>query len=303
MIRELKTLIAVAQEGTFAAAGDKVGLTQAAVSAQMQRLEAELGFTIFDRSARAARLGLRGSQVVGEAQELIALYSQLGKDREEKAEQSLVNIGAIASVQRSWLPEVLARFYQQVSDCQVRIAPGLSVQLLDAVDAGKLDLAIAIRPPFALQGDLHWTTLASEPYRLLVPAGTKGRNWRQLLSSQPFIRYDRESYGGRQVDRFLRALHIQVRDICELDELEAIVRLVENGVGVALLPQTAGFRKWPAAVCAISLGGDTFHRDIGIVHRSAHGMKPAAVRLVEMVCAKYRVAGEGGIVQSTKRTT
>jgi DNA-binding transcriptional LysR family regulator len=40
MIRELKTLLAVAREGTFAAAGDKIGLTQAAVSAQMQRLEA-----------------------------------------------------------------------------------------------------------------------------------------------------------------------------------------------------------------------------------------------------------------------
>ena len=43
MIRELKTLIAVAQHGTFAAAGQRIGLTQAAVSAQMKRLEAELG--------------------------------------------------------------------------------------------------------------------------------------------------------------------------------------------------------------------------------------------------------------------
>ena len=43
MIKELKTLIAVAREGTFAAAGNRIGLTQAAVSAQIQRLEAELG--------------------------------------------------------------------------------------------------------------------------------------------------------------------------------------------------------------------------------------------------------------------
>ena len=56
MIRELKTLVAVAREGTFAAAGQKIGLTQAAVSAQMQRLEGELGFELFDRSGRSARL-------------------------------------------------------------------------------------------------------------------------------------------------------------------------------------------------------------------------------------------------------
>ena len=54
MIRELKTLIAVAQHGTFAAAGQHIGLTQAAVSAQMKRLEAALGVALFERSGRAA---------------------------------------------------------------------------------------------------------------------------------------------------------------------------------------------------------------------------------------------------------
>ncbi|EPM97022.1 LysR family transcriptional regulator, partial [Pseudomonas syringae pv. actinidiae ICMP 18804] len=60
MIKELKTLIAVAREGTFAAAGDRIGLTQAAVSAQMQRLEAQLGVELFDRKGRSAQLNRMG---------------------------------------------------------------------------------------------------------------------------------------------------------------------------------------------------------------------------------------------------
>ena len=56
MIRELKTLIAVAREGTFAAAAHKIGLTQAAVSAQIARLESELGMELFDRTGRSANL-------------------------------------------------------------------------------------------------------------------------------------------------------------------------------------------------------------------------------------------------------
>lgn len=291
MIRELKTLVAVAREGTFAAAGDKIGLTQAAVSAQMQRLEAELGFAVFDRSARAARLNPRGHQVVEQAQALIRQYGNLGSRKSGAPASSFVSVGAIASVQRSWLPEVLASFYKHVADCRVRVAPGVSVNLLNLIDAGKIDLGVVIRPPFSLQSDLSWTTLAREPYRLLVPQNVIGNDWAELLSSQPFIRYDRESFGGRQVDRFLRASHLQVREVCELDELEAIVQLVAKGVGVALLPQTESFKRWPAKVRAIDLGEHTFYRDIGLVHRSSHGMSDAARRLVGLVCARHGSTG------------
>ncbi|MDR7304786.1 DNA-binding transcriptional LysR family regulator [Rhodoferax saidenbachensis] len=300
MIRELKTLIAVAREGTFAAAGDKIGLTQAAVSAQMQRLEAELGFAVFDRSARAARLNPRGHQVVEQAQELILQYNHLGSRTLGAPASSVVNVGAIASVQRSWLPDVLAGFYKQVKDCRVRIVPGLSMHLLNMVDAGKIDLGVVIRPPFSLQSDLRWTTLVREPYRLLVPRNVIGSDWSELLTSQPFVRYDRESFGGRQVDRFLRASHLQVREVCELDELEAIVQLVAKGVGVALLPQTESFKRWPATVRAIDLGERTFYRDIGLVHRSNHSMGDAAQRLAGMVCTKYGSTGTGPTSKPSK---
>lgn len=287
MIRELKTLIAVTREGTFAAAGKQIGLTQAAVSAQMQRLEAELGYPLFDRSARAARLNSRGHQIVEQAQELIRLYGNLGARETGPAAAAPVNVGAIASVQRSLLPDVLASFHKQAPACRTRMVPGLSMQLLDLVDAGEIDMAVVIRPPFSLQSDLRWTTLAQEPFRLLVPRQMRGNDWAALLASQPFVRYDRASFGGRQVDRFLRAAHVHVQEVCEADELEALVRLVANGVGVSLVPQTASFRRWPAAVRSIDLGDHTFHRDIGLVHRAHRSLSEPARRLAGMICAAY----------------
>ena len=56
MIRELRTLIAIAQDGTFSAAGARLGLTQSAVSAQMQKLEQALGVPLFERTKRPAIL-------------------------------------------------------------------------------------------------------------------------------------------------------------------------------------------------------------------------------------------------------
>src|SRR5688572_16405750 len=108
MIRELKTFIAVAREGTFAAAGQKIGLTQAAVSAQMQRLEAELGFTLFDRTGRTARLNAMGQETLAQATELIGLYGQLGSPHAASRAPEVLHIGAIASAQRLLLPDALA---------------------------------------------------------------------------------------------------------------------------------------------------------------------------------------------------
>ncbi|MCW8275180.1 LysR family transcriptional regulator [Pseudomonas sp. PCH199] len=292
MIKELKTLIAVAREGTFAAAGNKIGLTQAAVSAQIQRLEAELGFEIFDRKGRSAHLNRMGHQILLQAQELLRLYDNLGSTTVGLPVSVLVNIGAIASVQRSFLPDALARFHQQCPQCRTRVIPGLSMELVNLVDAGEIDMAVIIRPPFSLQSDLRWTNLALEPYRLIVPRELPGEDWSELLSSQPFIRYDRSSFGGRQVDRFLRQMHFNLREVCELDELEAIIKLVENGVGVALVPQTATQQEWPTGVRALDLGPHTFHRDIGLVHRSRQSFTEPVRILAELLSHQVKTDSE-----------
>lgn len=293
MIRELKTLIAVAQEGTFAAAGDRIGLTQAAVSSQMQRLEDEIGGPLFDRTGRSARLNARGLRTLQQAHEILKLYASLGSEEPAPGETLLITLGAIASAQRLLLPDALVSFHREHAGCRTRVLPGLSMDLLNAVDAGDIELAITIRPPHSLPSDLRWTPLTSEPYRLLVPRHVEGNDWVELLSTQPFIRYDRTSYGGRQVDRFLRSTHIAVKDLCELDELEALVRLVGRGLGVALVPQTAVHRRWPASVRAIDLEGHTFHRDIGMAHRARHSLSPAVQRLIELVAERYVTAASG----------
>ncbi|HGA2319078.1 TPA: LysR substrate-binding domain-containing protein [Pseudomonas putida] len=288
MIRELKTLMMVAREGTFAAAGLKVNLTQAAVSAQMQRLEEALGFEIFERRGRNAQLNRRGQQVLIQAQEVIRLYSTLGCNAPGAAPTVQVDIGAIATIQRSLLPQALAQFHAARSECRTRIIPGLSLELLSAVDAREIDMAVIIRPPFELQSDLQWTTLAREPYRLIVPAGLEQAEWPDILNTKPFIRYERSSFGGRQVDRFLRQAHFNVREVCELDELEAITELVGKGVGVALVPQTVARDAWPASVRAYDLGARTFHRDIGLVHHANVLLSEQVTQLIALIVQAAR---------------
>lgn len=275
MIRELKTFLSVVRYGTFARAGSQVGLTQSAVSAQIQRLEDELGFALFDRTGRSATLNAAGRRTVERAEELLAAYARLANEGGAEQDTGLLRIGAIASAQTLLLVQAIALFRERAPGWRVRVIPGVSLNLLAQVDSGEVDGAVLIKPPFALPAELRWRALTQEPFALLAPRAQRNEEWRALLKSEPFIRYDRNSFGGRLVERWLRKLRINVQDVVELDELQAIVELVGRGVGVALVPQAAALRI-PKTVAVLPLDGDAPAREIGYVERAA-GERPAAV--------------------------
>ncbi|RDV01006.1 LysR family transcriptional regulator [Trinickia dinghuensis] len=267
MLRELKTFLAVVHHGTFARAGAQIGLTQSAVSAQIQRLEDELGFALFDRTGRSASLNAAGKRTVDVAQELLAVYARMATQGAASESAGLLRIGAIASAHTSLLVGAIRQFRAVSPGWRIRVSPGVSLSLLAQVDSSELDLAVIIKPPFALPPELKWHSLVSEPFVLLVPRKFAKESWRTLLAREPLIRYDRNSFGGRLVDRFLKRKRINVNDAVELDELQGIVELVAAGVGIAIVPQAAPLR-FPTAVRTLTLGDETFYREVGIVERS-----------------------------------
>lgn len=271
MIAELRTLIAVARHGTFAAAGNRIGLTQAAVSGHMRRLEDALGFPLFERTGRSARLNDAGIRTLRRAEEIVAGFDALGSPALDEAPEGPLRIGAIASVQATILTRALAPFRARFPHCRIHVTPGVSLQLMDRFDAGELDFAILIRPSFAPPREMEWVPLAQEDYALIVSARVAGDDWRTILEDQPFIRYDRASLGGRQVERFLRQAPVNVREWLEVDDLYAMVSMVAAGLGVAIIPMTDAVRPLPDGVREIGLGIDTFRREIGILHRTSDG--------------------------------
>jgi DNA-binding transcriptional LysR family regulator len=108
----------------------------------------------------------------------------------------------------------------------------------------------------------------AEDYALLVPKSAEGESWRDIMTQWPFIRYDRTSFGGRQVDRFLRREGVIVNEWLEVDDLSAMVALVESGAGCAIVPMTEVVNRLPSSVRRVTLGPDAPSRPVGIVHQS-----------------------------------
>ncbi|MBU0902060.1 MAG: LysR family transcriptional regulator [Gammaproteobacteria bacterium] len=269
MLRELKTFVAVARHGTFAAAGQQVGLTQSAVSAQMRVLEQGLGVRLFERSGRSAVLNAAGRHALPLAEQMLGLYAQMALPTSAAEWQGELKVGAIATLQTGLLPEALPRFRAAAPRVELKLVPGVSLNLLSQIDAGELDLALLIKPPFELPKELLQISLAREPFVLITPLSVTADDPLQILAEQPFVRYDRRSFGGRRVNQFLREQRLTVQEALELDELEAIVRMVEYGLGVSLIPRAGLWLQRPTQLRVIELGELTFHRELVAILRRA----------------------------------
>lgn len=286
MLSELKTFIAVCRYGTFAATGERIGLTQSAVSSQIKRLEQSLGFALFDRTGRSATLNAAGQATLARAEQIQALYAQLADLPGETAASGLLRIGAIASAQPTLLARAIGALRAAHPQLRVHVTPGISLGLMDELDAGKIDAALIIRPPFGMLPELTWQPLVQEPFVLLVPATLKGRDWRALVQAQPFLRYERTSFGGRMVERFVRREGLAVQDAVEVDEISALIHLVALGVGVALVPLVEAHLPLPAGVRVLALGEQTFHREIGLLQRRPRASTPAVALLAQCLAAQ-----------------
>ncbi|WP_417780942.1 LysR family transcriptional regulator [Stutzerimonas xanthomarina] len=274
MIRELRTFLAIARCGSFAAAGHKIGLTQSAVSAQIKNLEEALGLRLFDRTGRSAHLNPAGLRALPLAEQILETFSLMGQPESLEDYRGELRIGAIGTVQTGLLPPVLLRLLEQAPGVAPKLVPGVSLNLLSQVDAGEIDLAIMIRPPFALPKELDAELIEREPFVLIAPLDVAGDDPLQLLVEQPFVRYDRNSFGGRQVSQFLRKHHLDVRAGLELDELDAIVKMVACGLGVALVPEAGLWLECAPTVRVLRLGGATFYRELVLVGRHSAQQLP-----------------------------
>jgi len=268
MIRYLTTLVAVARYGTFSAAGDRVGLTQSAVSIQMRKLEEALGVSLFERSGRTAVLNEAGRRALVHAEQIVLLYGQMADGIADEELTGTLRAGAITTALLGDVVEAMITFRKRFPNVDVHLTPGASVELIVQVEKQLLDCALIVKPAYPLDAALHWRPLRQEPFVLIAPQDEKCNDVLWLLSHRPFIRYDRHSHGGNLVERFLKQKKYSIKESIETDSIEAIGLLVERGAGVAILPQSPALKVIGAKIREIELGVDTFYREVGLIERT-----------------------------------
>jgi DNA-binding transcriptional LysR family regulator len=295
-IRRLRTLVAVAEEGTFAAAAESVFVSQAAVSMQMKALEQALGVTLFDRKRRPPVLNPVGLALVPRAREVIRAYdAMLRSVSDTQGLAGELTIGAVPTTMTGLVPKAISALRAAYPLLHIKVVPELSAGLLPQVDRGHLDAAIVSEPQYPIS-QLEWIPFAAEPLMLIASKGTGADDPEELLERHPFIRFNRQAWVGRLIDDWLQSKHIHVREVMELDTLEAISTMVFHGLGVSIVPRRCVPSPAPLALERIPLDAPDHARILGVIMRPDCANRRQVQAFTEALVAQVREAGQARVL-------
>ena len=284
-IRFLESFVTMAECGSIAEAARRLSLTPAALAQRLKALEQDLGHALVTRVGRTVRPTEAGLAVLQQARKLIDGARDLRAIAAQDLPAGQLRLGATATALTGLLPGIITDLSARHSGIDYFVRPGSSIDLYHSVVAGDLDAAMIVQPPFAIPKSTGWLTLRREPLVLIAPRDMPVDDPHSVITQNPFIRYDRNQWGGQIVDRYLRSHGLAVKEWLELDALDAIAALVDRGLGIAIVPDWTP--PWPEGLKlqkTLIEGGGT--RQTGVLWNRS-GARIAAIRAFVEVCALH----------------
>ena len=279
-LRQLVYFDAVARHHSFTKAAQRLHVAQPAVSAQIRRLEAELGTTLLERTTRRVALTHAGELFLDRARQVLA---QLDAARGDLAELSAVRrgrvrLGATQVLGSLDLPASLAAFRRRYPGVSLALRTGLIAKLLGMLDAGEVDLIVG-----PVHDDLPTAyqarPLAPESLVLVTPPGHSLAARRDVAlaaaGDEPFVCLPADSRLHEILAAAAAAEGFVPRVEFETYSPASIRELVSAGLGVALLARSAAEGPGPViGVCELARAPG--HPAIGLIRARGRPLTPAA---------------------------
>jgi Transcriptional regulator len=240
-IRQLRAFVAIAESGTFTAGALRVHVTQAAISMQIRQLETEIGARVFVRAPRHVILTEAGEHLLRRARHMLREHDAAIDEIAELAgaERGRLRIGsASAMVLTDQLPAVLKELQKQHPRAEIGVTSGTSEALVEQILKGELDIAFVSLPVDArgiqterLSED-QLVAIASPRHKLAKQKSVSA----YTLAGERLILGERGGNTRRLIDQFFAQAGVTLRVAMELSRQAAIRRMVEEDMGVGIVP-------------------------------------------------------------------
>jgi len=290
-LRHLIALKAIADEGSFGRAAERLGYTQSAVSQQIATLERIVGLRLIDRPGgpRAISLTEAGRILLRHADAIQArlLAAKADMSALEAGDAGRLRVGTFQSVGAKIIPTLLRRFSESHPQVEVVLRESQDEsELLEMIERGELDLTFWTLP--VAPGPYETVELLADPYVLVVPAGSPLASLKRTptlkeIALQPLIGFNRCS-AMDQVESHLSATGRTPNIVFRSDNNGTVQGLVGAGVGLTVAPRLTVDEDDPS-VEVVDLQGRIPARVIGLVWHSDRHRSPAAAAFTESAIA------------------
>ena len=274
-VRQLECVVAVADHGSFRKAAAALGISQPALSAQVQAAEDLLAVQVFERDRRAVLVTPAGEEVIGRARLALEAIDGVADAARRRAEPLVgpLRLGVIPTIAPYWLPALLPAVRKRFPRLELILREEQTVRLLAQLTTGQIDAALLALP---VPGDVTCAAIAREEFVVAAQRGApilkkRGRLGERDLEDQTVLLLE----DGH-------CLRDQALAVCErggghesmevrATSLPTLVQMVAGGMGITLLPEAAADAlvqpRGPVEVAA--LGKPPPGRTIGLAWRTS----------------------------------
>ena len=239
-ITQLKYTLAVAEHGNFTTASEKCFVTQPTLSMQVQKLEEELGVTIFNRSTKPLQVTEVGEKVLNQARKIIEESTRMNDviSEEKGVIGGTLKVGIIPTVTSTLLPLFLNIFTKKHKNVDLKIEEFNTETIIQKLEDNTIDCAIAATP--LSNNKIVERPLYYEPFVAYVPK-------HHSLSGNKYLEIDDLTNGDLLILQDGHCFRNQVLNLCSLEDLnkqyelksgsfETLINLSNNGPWMTIIP-------------------------------------------------------------------
>jgi len=291
-LHQLEYFVAVAEEASFTRAAERVHVAQPGVSAQVRRMESELGQRLLDRSGRTVRLTGAGAAVLPFARAALdaVANARLAVDELAGLVRGQVTVGMVSGCALPVLAELLAGFHKQYPGVAIALTEDNSDRLVERLGDGRLDLALIGSAGTEGSPGISTAVLIDEELVAAVapghPLAGKEAVTIKALRDEPLVSLPRGTGVRAALDAACAAAGFEPRIVFEASALPMVVTMAAQGLGLAVVPESvAAMPRTDSAPVIVPVTGPRIRSRLELAWPEASSANPAARMLIEQARA------------------
>lgn len=285
--RHLRALLAVARYRNFAAAAADLGVTQPTLTRTVRRAEDMLGADLFNRTTRRVSLTAAGREFMPLAERLLRdLGLGLQNIRElADVERGQIVIATLMTIAHGILPTAIARFADRYPSIAIDLRESVQANVLEEVRSGSADFGLGDTADIG--GPLNAERLGENSFRIALPKGHDLLRRKILtlkdLAGERLISMPTEAAARRALDAAGVAAGVTLNSHFTVGQFTTAFRLVSEGLGLAIVPETFFAGPYPAEVESRPLRASGAVQRLGIISRRDRMIAPAAAAFLSIL--------------------